>query len=154
MDVIEEITMTQVAAGAPAQPTSGIDFVGMELVTLWARSDANVPEKVKVRVVLQSPDRKRLFEPEQVIDLTKNVRNRHIVRTSGLPFTVPGQYHWIVEAFGQTKSGREKWRPVTKVPYDVKLVQATSEKSSGPPKKKTSRKRSKSRARTAGKRKA
>lgn len=121
MDVVEGITITQTTGLIP-KPSTGIDLSGMDLVTLWIRSEIDKPEAAKVRVILQLPDGRKHIQPEQTIDLKKSPRNRHIVRTAGLPFTDEGRYYWTVQQKHITKSRQGKWKTVAKIPYDLVVI--------------------------------
>lgn len=152
MDVIEGIKISQSSGGSPVQSSTDINITGMDLVTLWTRSDANTPEEIQTKVILQSPDGKKHPQPEQTIDLKSRPRNRHILRMTGLPFTVEGRYYWTVQQKQVTKSGQQKWKSVARVPFDWVVVTEPEIVQSEPSKSKP-RKKAKSKAKGKVKRK-
>jgi len=148
MDVIEGIKITQSSDGSPVQSSTDINLTGMDLVTLWTRSNTSTPEEIQTKVILQSPDGKKHPQPEQTIDLKTRPRNRHILRMTGLPFTVEGRYYWTVQQKQVTKSGQEKWKSVARVPFDWVMVNEPEIVQDDPIKPKT---RKKAKAKTKGK---
>ena len=89
--------------------------IGLEVVTLWARTDDLVPERSECKVRFSDPKGTTILERSFEANLTGHVRNRHRLRINGLPLTVPGRYTFHVDA--KTPQG---WKEFGSVPLQVK----------------------------------
>lgn len=94
----------------------GVIGIPFDIMTLWIRSDENVPEKANTKLILVSPSGKIIHTYETDIDLTNHERFRSKAKFSGLPASKSGRYLFRV-AIQQEKS--EEWKVVTEIPLSV-----------------------------------
>lgn len=112
---LEQIALVRDAEVADQLPDKiQMDFV---LLTLWTRSQRDVPESFKMRYVFKGADGKEIGSQEFSIDLTKYVRHRVFARLQGISFVGFGRYTFVVQK--QSESGR--WVKVAVVPLEVEL---------------------------------
>lgn len=111
-NVLEQITIRgEMDRGEPA-----VAPIEMEVVSLWSRSDYDVPAKGVQRLRLLSPSGETLASGEQEIDLSKHRRFRNRARFRGLPVQGTGRYTFRVE---QKREGEVEWQHVTDVPLEL-----------------------------------
>jgi hypothetical protein len=111
-NVLEQITVHSEMEGDEA----AVAPIEMEAVSLWSRSDDDVPAKGVQRLTLLSPSGETLASGEQEIDLSKHRRFRNRVRFGGLPVKGAGRYIFRVE---QKNEGEAEWQHVTGVPLEL-----------------------------------
>jgi len=120
-NVIEEL---QIPAQPPVNlsersvPPGVMPFM-FELMTLWARSDFEVPERGRGRVRVTVPGGKDTLTQEFEVDLTQFLRVRTRLRLPGLPVGDTGIYRFVV----QGKAGDSEWATMFELPIRV-LIQA------------------------------
>lgn len=124
IDVIEQLTL---AGDPPKLPPDGkpIILAGTQLnvVSLWTRADLTRSERVTFRLVVITPDGKRIVPKEQHdLDLENQRRMRVFLRLNSFPYRGPGDYNWLIEERQQTKSGKPKWTKVARIPLEIKLA--------------------------------
>jgi len=95
----------------------GAISASMNLVTLWYRSKHDEAEAGLSRLSFLSPDGQALFGPStQEIDLTSYQRVRSTVGIQGIPFTVNGDYRFLVEMHDKET---DQWEQVASVPLEI-----------------------------------
>jgi len=127
-NVIEEVIVASTPPQAPPAGESlsegvsepGPRYLGLaagsfELVTLWARSTQEAPERGCGRVRLIFPAGESHLGPEYEVDLTRYLRLRHRMRISGLPIRGEGNYRFVTD--GRGDSG--EWAEMFEVPLRV-----------------------------------
>jgi hypothetical protein len=88
------------------------------VVSLWTRSQAEVPEFGKTKMLVFSPDGKELAETAELkVNLQDGPRARTVTNLPGVLYSVDGTY--IFRVMYKGKSG--KWRKVDDVPLEVTL---------------------------------
>mgnify|MGYP001026944367 CR=1 FL=1 len=117
LNVLEQITLHG-EAEADADERALVP-IGMEVVTLWSRSDYDVPAGGVQKLTLLSPSGEVLASGEQHTDLSKHRRFRNRARFRGLPLAGPGRYVFRVE---QRETDDAEWHHVTDVPLEVLLA--------------------------------
>lgn len=90
--------------------------VDLHLVSLWTRSDPEVPESGQARVALEIPGGRELTIRDVPIDLTKTRFQRQLMHMTAFPLRGEGFYWWVIR---QNRNGR--WLRVARVPVDVRL---------------------------------
>ncbi len=90
--------------------------VGLEVVSLWVRSDLNTPGRGHARLTFVSPTGTRIKSVEDELDLTKCERLRTRRLFAGLELSEPGQYTFKLELLND---GENRWREVASVPLKV-----------------------------------
>ncbi|MGC1953832.1 MAG: hypothetical protein WA970_14945 [Gammaproteobacteria bacterium] len=124
IDVIEQLTLT---GDPPDIPPDGkpIILAGIQLtvVSLWTRTDPAQPDRVTFRVIVITPDGKRIIPKEEhELDLESHRRVRVFVRLNSFPYRGPGDYEWLIEERQQTKSGKPKWTKVARIPLEIRFA--------------------------------
>jgi hypothetical protein len=103
----------------------------MYIVSWWVRSDYDVPEEVKLRLVIEKPDGSkgimlgqyvRPGQPlaegeiaEMPLDLRNSKSFRRLIRVRAFPWAGVGVYHFIIE--GRVADG--DWRLAARIPLNV-----------------------------------
>jgi hypothetical protein len=95
--------------------------IPLEVVSMWARSNFDEPEKANGRWLLFAPSGDELNNLDFDIDLTQHTRARAITRFMGLPFSGNGIYRFVV----QLEENDGLWQTVAMFPLDV--IRNTSE---------------------------
>ena len=113
INVLEELTIPDDPA-----PDKVLQAV-VSLVTLWARSDINVPSQGFARYAFTSPSGKVLESLEQSVDLTKYERLRSRGRFAGLKLPEIGQYFFNIEF---RENEQTEWIRVAAVPLKVNFA--------------------------------
>lgn len=108
--VIEQITI------ADAPKPDGIIPLSLQVMTLWARSDFDVPSQGQARLSLLLPSGELAKEFETVLDLSEARRLRTGLRMEGFPASESGRYTLRVEFRNE---GEELWRFGAAVPIEV-----------------------------------
>lgn len=122
INVVEQITLaaqgSEFGAWARMQPP-------MQLVSLWRRNEAELPERGKQRVLVVAPNGEipeRVTPPPEIdVDLDRFRRYRIRTAVTHFPVCGPGTYEFRIEK--RTDNG--EWEPAGSVPLDVRY--ATSE---------------------------
>jgi len=86
-----------------------------EVITIWMRSDINIPEKSFCRAFLSDPKGDHERKAELSIDLSKSNFCRSHFRLSSIELRGEGKYEFHIEK----KSNDDQWELVTKVPFLV-----------------------------------
>lgn len=94
---------------------NGLVPTGSSLVTLWARSNPEIPEVVTGRVVFLGPDNEALFTFEHPVELTEAPTGRGIFVMPGLPLGLQGIYRFKIAA----KSPDSDWQELFELPLRV-----------------------------------
>ncbi len=110
---LEQLTLLRSAEAESDEPDQ-IQF-NMTLVSLWSRSDPDVPESCLSRYIFKSPSGKTMGSQEYPIDLRKHVRHRNLMRMAGIGFGGFGRYQFVIQK--QLPSG--KWTRVAMIPLEV-----------------------------------
>lgn len=121
-NILEEISVLPVPAQGPQSKGPGdLTFAPtFELVTLWGRSDENVPERGYGRVKLSLPassSEAPKVAVEYEVDLTKYLRLRQIGRIHGLPAAGEGVYTYTFIIEGKNEG--QDWSPKFELPLRV-----------------------------------
>jgi hypothetical protein len=101
-----------------ARPTP----LGVQLVTLWIRSNVEKPEVDFGRVLVKSPDGKTLINQEYEINLNKATRTRTKMQFLALPFAGIGAYSYITQQKKGTKK-KSRWVTVSELFFDMKQME-------------------------------
>lgn len=109
-NVIEQITIADVPK------PDGIIPLGLQVMTLWARSDFDVPSRGQARLTLLLPSGKSAKEFESILDLSEARRLRTGLRVEGFPASESGRYSFRVEFRNE---GEELWHLGATVPIEV-----------------------------------
>jgi hypothetical protein len=96
----------------------GLLAFSLEVVSLWIRSDANVPERGTGRLVHVDADASEYPPVEFTVDLTEHKRMRTLVQIGGLRVRRSGTHVMRIDF----QHGEEPWATVAAVPLDVNLV--------------------------------
>lgn len=116
LDVIENISLK------PEGPIPQGDVripMPMSVVSLWTRSDYDVPETFETRLVLKVPNGSVLATKEIIkADLQSHTRIRTFARLQAFPYQGPGLYKYIVEYRGMPNV---PWQAVATIPVDVRV---------------------------------
>ncbi len=128
VDVIDDVSLrdavlptgehlTDSLANAVATDGAANITAKMELVSQWARSDMEKPEKGRARFTILSPSGELLGNASEArLDMTKFKYSRHMLRFESFSFVGAGTYLLVV----QQKSGRaKKWRTVSETPFTI-----------------------------------
>jgi hypothetical protein len=117
-NVIEQITIQ----GEP-QPEQVID-IAYEVVSLWTRSDPDVPSRGQARLTFFIPSGRQAGSVEVELDLSEYERLRTRRVFQGLPAVEPGRHTWLVELRDE---GEDDWQKVASIPIKVVFVPVESE---------------------------
>ena len=109
-NVIEQLRVR----GKPG-PGTGITLP-LNIMTLWARSDAGQPAKSRQRIRFVAPSGDLVGEQVCDIDLTEHQRARSRGVYEGLLLEHAGRYRFLVDIWDEEQNG---WRQVAAVPIDV-----------------------------------
>ena len=118
-NVIEELTVPvpppQLQTGQPLP--EGLTVANLELVTLFTRSDPQVPERGRGRVRLLLPEGREALNQEFEVDLTQYLRLRMRVKVPGFPTGDAGMYRFLVDGITDTSD----WIEMFELPIRVAL---------------------------------
>lgn len=87
-----------------------------QIVSMWVRSEADMPAKGRSRITLIEPDGNTIVVAEMPIDLTEVERSRQRVYCQGLRVPAAGRYVFRVELL---EDGQPDWRLAASVPLRV-----------------------------------
>ena len=110
INVIEQIRF------APQEGVQTVPITGLEVISMWCRSDSNTPETGNSRTTLLSPSGDELGQDKTIIDLTKYQRIRRTWMFVGFPFTGAGRYHFVAQ-----RQIDDQWETVATVPLEIIL---------------------------------
>jgi hypothetical protein len=127
MEVVNEIAvdrLPEVGAGEASddsRESRGI-ALGCQLVTLWARSDPEKPEKFWQRVTITTPDGQEHSAPGDrlVGDLVDHNRTRLLTGIRVIPYRGPGIYMFNV-LYAESES--DEGELVHRVPVEMKVTE-------------------------------
>lgn len=109
-NILEQVTIPKNAIN------NQVIAVGIELITLWVRSDLSKPAKGKSQINLVAPNGEVTKSVDSEIDLSKFERLRSRVFFQGLPYNGEGIYRFIV----LYKVDDEKdWEQVASIPLKM-----------------------------------
>jgi hypothetical protein len=116
-NVLEEV---HVAAELPQEPSPGMEMSGLaplpsELVTLWERTDPDVPEHGYGRIKLILPNGKSWQAGTHEVDLTRFIRLRSRGSIPGIPIGGEGVYRFVIEGKGEDG----EWVQMFELPLQV-----------------------------------
>jgi hypothetical protein len=113
--ILEEITISTDVG--PVEPGK-ISLIqpGFAVVSLWARSAIDKPEKATARLSVIAPNKQRVAGADVQLDLSSSPRARNISRFTHFPYTGPGEYFFRFDL----KVG-QRWTRVGIAPLIVKL---------------------------------
>ena len=120
VDVIESITLHEkepLDLFEAGQEGVYVEFA-FEFVSLWTRSEPEVPETGTIRHCVRSPDGVLLTQPETALDLETRPNARIILKVPAIPIRGTGIYEWIV----QIKGPSGKWRRVAMSPLRMNFA--------------------------------
>lgn len=110
-DVIEQLTLFT----EPGEPV--VVPMPLEVVTLWARSDFNVPARGRARLTFSSPSEEFVVPPfEHDVDMSSHRRVRSRAHFQGLPIREPGRHTFRIELQNE---GETTWHRVAAVPLQI-----------------------------------
>lgn len=109
-NVIEQFTITE-----EPRPEAVIP-IRMDVVTLWARADLDVPDRGRMRLTLRSPSGVEVRQAELEIDLTEFKRHRARARFERMPASEPGRHVFQVELQNDEEG---QWLQVAAIPVEV-----------------------------------
>lgn len=118
LNVIEQLRIQE----AP-RPDAVLPFQ-LDVMTLWAREDLEVPETGNSRLKFVSPAGKTLCTFEAVVDLSSHERSRAKLTFQGLPLRNSGIYKFRIE---QKSEGATRWRKVSEIPLSVLFSEPADE---------------------------
>lgn len=108
--VVEQITIRQ-----EPRPDAAV-MLPLDLMTLWVRSDFDVPHAGRERVLYCSPSGDVLLEHQLEIRLDKAKRSRTVLTFESLQVAQPGRYSFHVELQGEIE---DEWTRVATIPLEV-----------------------------------
>jgi hypothetical protein len=112
-NVVEQLTISR-EPGPVAIPVS------LDIMTLWARADPDVPTKGRARTTFLSPSGVVNDGPfEYDIDLSKHRRYRSRGHIQPLRVEEAGRHTFRVEL---QKEGETEWRQVASIPLEINFV--------------------------------
>ena len=119
-NIVEQVMVPaespEVASGGTVEGRMGL--ASFELVTLWTRSDPDMPERGRGRLSLILPeDSPRLSPIPYEVDLTRHIRLRHRTRMPGLPVGGEGIFRFVIEG----KSDSDDWAMMFELPLEVRV---------------------------------
>ena len=98
--------------------------IAFEVVSLWSRSDFDVPSHGQAHLTFLSPSGRRTGPIEFELDLSEYERLRTRRVFLGLPVTESGRHTWLVELRNE---GGDEWQEVAFIPIKVVFVPVESE---------------------------
>jgi hypothetical protein len=114
LDVVEQLNIPE-----EPNPKSGVVYA-LDLMTLWARSDLDVPARGRGRVTFLSPSGTINDGPfEFEVDLSEHHRNRTKGRLRTLHVGASGRHVFLVELQGEDET---EWRQVAIVPLEISIL--------------------------------
>lgn len=121
-NVLEQLTIK-------GKPESGVVVpIPLEAVTLWVRTDPDMPSRGRTRLTFLSPSGEALGEVESEIDLTEFERHRHRVHFQQLPVEESGRHVFRVEL---QHEGEDEWHQVAAIPLSIHFMLPDPEQHSG-----------------------
>ena len=90
-----------------------------KLISMVSRSVPDAPEQGFLRVEYLSPNDDVIFKSDSPVDLSDNVRFRHIVNLIGLPIAGVGWHHFQISV----GPDEEHLEVVKRLPLDVRLIE-------------------------------
>lgn len=94
--------------------------VTMHLISFWVRSDMNEPEEFRARLIVETPDGRRLTTAEMRIDLQSFFGTRFRLDIDGMPYTEPGLYWFLVGLIlPSDEPNKERFEQVARLPLRV-----------------------------------
>jgi hypothetical protein len=117
IEVLERLGFSGLEIEVDEQQTIALPY-SVELVSMWTRSDLDVPEVAKMRISIKSPSGD-ILNPEQqdfAVNLDQHTRARIMVQFPGLPFVGNGVYRFVVQGLDEYT---EDWREFASVPLEL-----------------------------------
>jgi len=94
----------------------GLLITTFDLMTLWARSEVDIPSRGRSRTTFITPSGETIGSFEVEIDLFEHERNRNRLRFNDLPAREPGRHIFRVELQNE---GESEWHQVAVVPLTL-----------------------------------
>lgn len=116
LEVVEQMNV----GGIPEDKRDdvGVAPTRLELVSLWMRSDLDVPERKLMRFKLLQPDDSIVEGGQFEVNLTEESRLRMVVKLNNFPIKGEGIYYFITE-FMPEEDGN--WEEVSRLPLVVRF---------------------------------
>lgn len=108
----------QIQAQGPADEP-GVLPCSLELVSLWSRTEPDLPSRGEARIFLRTPRTANLMPQTQAVDLQEYRRLRSRLLIPSIPIEGPGIYTFVVECRQQ---GQEQWVEVASIPLELQMV--------------------------------
>jgi hypothetical protein len=115
LDVVECLPVP--FARSPSEPMKEDLDVQLQLVSLWTRSQLEIPEVTYSRLSLLTSDGVVAECDELEVDLQNRTRIRTFFKMTALPFRGFGLYAFIVERHDGI---RDRWKEVARVPLEIR----------------------------------
>ena len=100
--------------GAPSKERPFI--LSCEIVSLWARENADIPCSGQMQVSLKLPDNETPHTVSLEIDLSKTPFHRTRITIGAIPMTTTGRFAFLVE---YRISEKDDWTAAAKLPFIV-----------------------------------
>jgi len=100
--------------GAPSKERPFI--LSCEIVSLWARENADIPCSGQMQVFLKLPDNETPHTVSLEIDLSKTPFHRTRITIGAIPMTTTGRFEFLVE---YRISEKDDWTTAAKLPFIV-----------------------------------
>jgi hypothetical protein len=109
-NALEQVNVTGEPAPGQVVP------MRMEVVSMWVRTEPEIPAQGKLRVEFHAPSGKVFGQLELPVDLTKHERFRSQVHFDGLPAEEVGRHYFYVNLQEEDEG---EWRQVAAVPLTM-----------------------------------
>jgi hypothetical protein len=121
-NVLEQLTIST------GPKPGGLLPIRIDVMTLWVRSDFNVPATGTGRVTFVSPSGAESELLEFPINLEEHQRFRSRARYQALPLAESGRYSFRVDL---RVDGAEEWQTVSVVPLEVNFAPPVEQQDNG-----------------------
>ena len=115
-DIIEQLNVT--LTKNPKGDAPLVLPIQFEIVSLWTRSEIDVPSKGEGRLIFTDPSDQVIRNSTLDIDLTSFIRTRTRQKISGLPLSKAGVYSFKIEFRNKAES---EFQEVANLPLVVNL---------------------------------
>lgn len=93
--------------------------INYEITSFWFKKDKNNLAKAEIEYSLISPDRERLLNVIQNIEIPINIKRfRSRMKIAGIPLTKEGDYSFQVKL---KEEGEKIFRTVSEIPLEIKI---------------------------------
>lgn len=131
IDVIEELGILGQLSQDLADKSMSIararksTSMGLQLISLWVRSNRKKSEVDFARVQVKGPKGERLITQEYNIELNTSIRTRSKMHFPGIPYAGVGIYTYITQQKKGTKN-KPRWTTVSELFLDLKEIDIES----------------------------